>query len=686
MKKLIIFTVIILSTCLANAQWQQCPFYGGHIFSLAVNGTTVFAGAGLSLIKSDDYGSNWYVSNNGLPVNRSVLSIAIIGNEIYAGIDGNGMYKSTDNGASWNAINTGLPSYYTAYSILYSGNDIYVANSNTPHGGVYKSTDNGNSWNSVNNGIVDSTAFCFANDSTCIYCGSIMWGGVYKTIDNGASWITANTGLPPGSKVVSMVVKDTVVYAGIFSPGNGFRIYKSDDHGTIWSFCSSISSEIHKLAVCDDKIYLGTVDGVFYSTDGIVWTSFNYGLSNINVSTFEVYGSDIFAGTLGGVFLLSSGDSAWSSVNNGITANKINSFSNIGNNLFAGSEDAGIFLTTDYGNTWEARNNGITEYSIASTGVSGTDVYAANNFGVYKTSNYGNTWTTITNTGIPGGSTPYSIATFGSNIYIATSFGIFRSLNNGSSWSASNSGLSSLDVRSIAISETNDIYAAIFDVGVFMSTNNGSNWTNISNGFVGISNVNCLATCDNFVFAGLNIWNPPVITSNDYGTTWKIGTNGLNGHSIITLKTIGNSVLAGLNDGVFYTNNNGDVWNNMCQGLPFAEVTCIGRDDSCVYAGVHGHGVWKRPLSDFAIDFTGSKIIDLSSNLEVYPNPANDKLNIDLEEKATIEILNLQGQIIGTKSLTEKSNNLDLSNLVSGVYTLRITTDRGIAIRKLIKQ
>jgi len=61
-------------------------------------------------------------------------------------------------------------------------------------------------------------------------------------------------------------------------------------------------------------------------------------------------------------------------------------------------------------------------------------------------------------------------------------------------------------------------------------------------------------------------------------------------------------------------------------------------------------------------------------------------LSINIEEKATLEIINVQGQIVDTKNLTEKSNNLDLSNLVSGVYTLRIKTDKGIAMRKLIKQ
>ncbi|MFH2143681.1 MAG: T9SS type A sorting domain-containing protein [Bacteroidota bacterium] len=73
-------------------------------------------------------------------------------------------------------------------------------------------------------------------------------------------------------------------------------------------------------------------------------------------------------------------------------------------------------------------------------------------------------------------------------------------------------------------------------------------------------------------------------------------------------------------------------------------------------------------------------------DVNIYPNPANDRINLLTKENATFEIINIQGQIVDTKSLIDKSNNLDISNLPSGVYTLRIKTDRGIAIRKLIKQ
>jgi hypothetical protein len=73
-------------------------------------------------------------------------------------------------------------------------------------------------------------------------------------------------------------------------------------------------------------------------------------------------------------------------------------------------------------------------------------------------------------------------------------------------------------------------------------------------------------------------------------------------------------------------------------------------------------------------------------NLSIYPNPANDKLYIEIDEKATLEIINYQGKIYDVKTLKENTNNIDISMLSSGIYTLRIKTEKGIAVRKLIKE
>ncbi len=116
--------------------------------------------------------------------------------------------------------------------------------------------------------------------------------------------------------------------------------------------------------------------------------------------------------------------------------------------------------------------------------------------------------------------------------------------------------------------------------------------------------------------------------------------------------------------------------------------------DSFYYmVGVKKEGGCDLSKSSVIESFSNKKLNFSSSITEyeikgvsIFPNPANDRLNIEINEKVILEILNIHGQLIDSKNLTENSNSIDLTNLISGVYTLRISNDRGILIRKLIKQ
>lgn len=93
---------------------------------------------------------------------------------------------------------------------------------------------------------------------------------------------------------------------------------------------------------------------------------------------------------------------------------------------------------------------------------------------------------------------------------------------------------------------------------------------------------------------------------------------------------------------------------------------------------------------DVMIDFTTSSITDnlnkFNESINLYPNPARDNVEIELPQNANIAIMNTQGQIIINNNTTDVKTKLDLENLVSGVYFVRITMDKGITIKKLIKQ
>ncbi len=75
--------------------------------------------------------------------------------------------------------------------------------------------------------------------------------------------------------------------------------------------------------------------------------------------------------------------------------------------------------------------------------------------------------------------------------------------------------------------------------------------------------------------------------------------------------------------------------------------------------------------------------VDRYSN--VYPNPANDIVTVQSSFKIReIEIHNSLGQVVLRKEGSQNIETLDVSILESGVYVVRIKTQRGFANKKLI--
>ncbi len=74
-------------------------------------------------------------------------------------------------------------------------------------------------------------------------------------------------------------------------------------------------------------------------------------------------------------------------------------------------------------------------------------------------------------------------------------------------------------------------------------------------------------------------------------------------------------------------------------------------------------------------------------NVKMYPNPANNVLNID--SKSNIEnvaIYNLLGQEVISVSVNKQSTSLNIANLQTGVYVVKTSIDGKIASSRLIKE
>ena len=76
------------------------------------------------------------------------------------------------------------------------------------------------------------------------------------------------------------------------------------------------------------------------------------------------------------------------------------------------------------------------------------------------------------------------------------------------------------------------------------------------------------------------------------------------------------------------------------------------------------------------------------SNVNMYPNPAKDILHIDfgMLSNASLQILNLQGQVMLSKQLSGQTKELDISALPAGLYFVQLESEQHRFCRKLIKE
>ena len=88
----------------------------------------------------------------------------------------------------------------------------------------------------------------------------------------------------------------------------------------------------------------------------------------------------------------------------------------------------------------------------------------------------------------------------------------------------------------------------------------------------------------------------------------------------------------------------------------------------------------------YLIDVTyPAGIEEITTENTIYPNPASDCININSTENVQrVEIYNMQGQLV--KAETGEVNNISVKDLANGMYTLKLTTDNGVSVHKIVKK
>ena len=92
--------------------------------------------------------------------------------------------------------------------------------------------------------------------------------------------------------------------------------------------------------------------------------------------------------------------------------------------------------------------------------------------------------------------------------------------------------------------------------------------------------------------------------------------------------------------------------------------------------------------SGFSIQFNSDGVLDLEENnletVTLYPNPTSDVLTISNLENATIEIYNLLGQVMTTKTNSSNQETIDVSGYRSGTYFIKISNQELTTTKKFV--
>ncbi|MCK5846076.1 MAG: T9SS type A sorting domain-containing protein [Bacteroidales bacterium] len=689
--------------------------------------------------RSDNGGSSWTTNTDDLAsIGFSDIKYAPSNaNIIYAAsgdIDGNdtytiGVLKSTNGGNTWNT--TGLSYDYThkrkTYRLLVHPTDpdiVYVSTSM----GFYKTTDGGQTWNRKKLGSYKDIKFKPGSPNT-IYLASA--NKIFISTDAGATFTTKLT-INGSSRIELAVTTDDSNYlyalSGKSSDGGYNGIYQSVDGGNNFTKKSSSPNVLgwakagndqggqawYDLAltvspVNKNKLFVGGVNMWTSSNGGATWSIAGYWLAgygvpyvhaDIHMLKYSTHNSGtLWACTDGGVSKSTNNGSSWNEENNLLSIAqmyRMGGSKTNANKIMTGWQDNGSNLMTS---SWNFVLGGDGMECIISHSNNMTIYGSIYNGEIRRSYNGGSSWSSISGSISEPGAwvTPYIMDDNNSSLLLAGYKNVWRTQNKGNSWTKISNWSTSYTLNALASAGTNSsIIWTANATTLYKTINGGQNWTTVS-GSIGGGSVTSIAINkadpDKVWITKSGFSNgQKVYQTLDGGTTWTNISNSLPNYpvnTIVNAPNTANGLYIGTDLGVYYYDTNLNDWVPFMKDLPNVivnELELFEAGDK-IRAATYGRGLWESVTYPYATsieNYTSSNL-----NVKIYPNPANDFINIELEQvlqkNTKLTIINNIGSIIRDNiSLNNSKTSINTSNLPHGIYFFRITSDTYSSVYKVI--
>ena len=616
--------------------------------------SVIYAGSsGGGLFRSTNAGITWSNVNSFLP-SLGISGIVVINSNTIYILTGDGdarssggftfqsgyirysagVLKSTDGGSSWQrtADFPGITGNYCGMNLVTDPNNSNILLAATTEG-LYRTTNGGASWSLCDIGLSgpsddpvmvydvkfapgsSSLAYCTIRNGNSINDGRFLRsvdGGVSFGFNNSVVFNSTFSGIERiGIAVTSATPGNVYLFAGPGNPGAGtFKgLWLSTDHGAnfdlqsstpnilgsagvnidqnLYDLCIAVSPTNDKVIICGGLvIFKSTNTGVYFTQQ----TAYFGGGTHPDIHALEYNPANgyLYAGTDGGVAYSTNNGSSWSRIYSGLSCTQFYHFAiqDDGGDVWGGAQDNGILI-----------KNGSTSSFSTYAGGDGYDVLTD----VAPAGNQDDKYYSINEKIFADATIDEEITPPGSNNFFAN----------------------------LAMNPTDEdvIYAGYEEL--YVSTNRGDDWTEIKRSTIPHYSIGgnwCISSCPTnntrlYSAGDDGLWRIDNLNSPAANTTTYLSTAleaaGYDGVQKITdifvSENTSNRVWVTIggyhaNDKVFYTNNGGDTWTNISNGLPNLPVNSVVADgndnvyigtDMAVYYRGSSHNSWSPFYNNF---------------------------------------------------------------------------------------
>ncbi len=307
-------------------------------------------------------------------------------------------------------------------------------------------------------------------------------------------------------------------------------------------------------------------------------------------------------------------------------------------------------------------------------------------------------------------------------LYFGT-YRVWKTTNRGTSWNAvsgdlthslASSGFSTITTLAISKLNANYLLAGTDDGRVHLSTMGGIGWSDISDGLPlrWITRVAFDPFDLNTIYATVSgfRWDEPhpyVFRSTDLGQNWEPISNNLPElpvNVIIADPGQQNRLFVGTDAGIFYTDNGGENWGSLMNGMANVPVTDlkIHHPTRTLVAGTYGNSAYRLNL-DLITNTTNPVADDAIVVLKPpFPNPVSSGGNISLEyylpknSTCLIQVTDSHGQLLatlfsgqqngGSHHISWNLNDQQGRSLPAGLYVVHLQSGNSKQEQKLIIQ